>query len=186
MLNRISRHKSYISLCVLSGFVWTCCSSNGFELSQSNNSTPPMRDLRLQKTDRGILKDDGWEIPPLESMVLDKAGTVDEFAEDGSPVVVDYALYQATKELIQPQPAGFLKTPEHLVRIRSVSVLSVKGKRFAYSVVADQVYRNPEGSDYIKDGPGLVYVVMDGDGNGVFEFLKADSEVMRVPKWVTE
>ncbi len=182
MLNKLNTLILLSFVTLVCFFSFACFSENGKMISNGKDLVSPAstKTPNLIETERGYVKAGGWEIPSLESMLLVKTG---KNALGDNQLVADYHLYKPTNEMLTTEPHVFLSNEASLIRIQTVTTLSYRDTTFAYSLVA-AVVRKDERGNYVQDGPGIVYLYVDEDGDGLFEFLKGDAAPFDIPQWV--
>lgn len=176
-----------LAVCILLSIMYSqsCFYANGNLRTNIEPSQTPIPALpEIVKTERGYLKPNGWDISPLSSMIVIQEFTGEDATLDGFSLTVNYRRYKPESELLTTEPGVLLSDSGSFIRINNVVALSFKGKTFAYSFVSAVVKKDLGSGKYTQDGPGIVYLYVDEDGDGLFELLKADSSQFFVPRWV--
>lgn len=151
--------------------------------------TPTPERIQVKMTERGLVNENGWDVPPFGPLITKKIGKVTYPSNSGDFFEIDYELRVPSSELIVPEPTVLYRSDEKFVRIESVTALSFSQKTFAYSFVADRT-RFPNQGDSLehrdsdKIAAKMAYMYVDNDGDGLFEWLKADSQPFFIPIWV--
>ncbi len=150
-------------------------------------STPPSnpRD-RVVFDGTNYIKKNGWLVPSSKGTNVTKKETEMGTTNDGSEieVITTYHDYKTPKSYSE----NFYHEGPNLANVKGRLIsggftkYSAHGKTFMYSIFAEKVVPPPASNSDPHVDP-FVYQIMDTDGDGIFETLRGEYEII-VPNWV--
>jgi hypothetical protein len=189
-------------LIVFGFYIFSCsktASVNNTDSTDLNYALPSETKSPLNSEDvvvrngKNYIKKNGWLLPPLRDRKLVRTSVLQWSTAKGKKVGVTSTHYIFEKPLLYSHDSwlysqdfsyedGTLDYLKGKLESEFFMEFSLNGKVFMYSIFAKEVRELPP-SNTDPSEERFVYQIADNDGDGVFETLVNDEEVI-VPKWV--
>ncbi len=137
-----------------------------------------------------VLNDDGWRVPDLENLKDPSLAYSTRTRLSGALEVIERGYWGSRKRVRFPNAGCDVLAPEDELRDRELVVAFVRGYFYENTVYAVRLtLRHPPDPDPLAPVPGCqsYSILLDTDGDGLFETLFPDVDPLstpEVPDWL--
>lgn len=174
-----------IAVCSIILFVFfeDCSNPRNTKKQKENISNNKNKDI-VKKNERIYINDAGWNVPNLASAEKSKISKVKVKDKSGNKKEVEVTNFVLTNTITE-EPYNLIGQKFGKMKIFVVRELKINNKTFAYLLNAQRVEYKESEKKYIPFGFGIMFGLLDEDGDGRFETLLNDAENdLFIPEWV--
>ncbi|MBS1796375.1 MAG: hypothetical protein JSS81_21170 [Acidobacteria bacterium] len=168
---------------------------NSIESRADNGSTTPTTDYFPQKNSR-IIRKEGWKVLDTKGLNVTGKEVIVMKTEAGKLIKANTTYFRPNHDAYYYNVEGFSENTTQLfglIKLWGVNEFKISGKIFMYAVHAGKVIGDTASNTGLDSNSLTVayyqYIILDSDGDGVFETLiddTTDPSDVPVPKWVAK